>query len=158
MVSHTLLYKYACDQPRPQCSNKNCGGCKRVPGERLHSFMVVFNESSDLVLSANSEEEMLDWMQALCEAVVGKKVCIVCVCVCVCVCACVRLFLFMYVCMHVCVVYPRVCLCVCVCLCVRVCVHASVCVCVFVYVCVCVCVCVWCVCLCACITSITKRF
>ena len=59
--------------------------------------MVVFNESSDLVLSANSEEEMLDWMQALCEAVVGKKVCRVCQeyiiyyycwCVYVCVCAC----------------------------------------------------------------------
>ena len=56
--------------------------------------MVVFNGSADLVLSANSEEEMLDWMQALCEAVVGKKVCVcMCVraCVCVmCVCACVR--------------------------------------------------------------------
>ena len=57
--------------------------------------MVVFNGSADLVLSANSEEEMLDWMQALCEAVVGKKVCVcVCACVCVhacgCVCMCVR--------------------------------------------------------------------
>ena len=60
--------------------------------------MVVFNESPDLVLSANSEEEMLDWMQALCEAVVGKKVC-VCLCLCVrgCVCACMC---GLYTCMH----------------------------------------------------------
>ena len=67
--------------------------------------MVVFNESSDLVLSANSGEEMLDWMQALCEAVVGKKVCvynmyiyIYCVCVYACVCV-----VFIYVCVHACV-------------------------------------------------------
>ena len=101
MVSHTLLYKCACDQPHPQCSNKNCGGCKRVPGERPHSFMVVFNESPDLVLSANSEEEMLDWMQALCEAVVGKKVCVcVYVCVCVCVCMCVRACVCILVCIN----------------------------------------------------------
>ena len=80
-----LLCKCAHDQPRPQYSNKSCGGCKRLPGERLHSFVVVFKDSSDLVLSANSEEEMLNWMQALCEAVVGKKVC-VCVCVSACMC------------------------------------------------------------------------
>ena len=42
--------------------------------ERAHSFMVVFNGIPDLVLSASTEEEMLDWMQALCDAVVGKKV------------------------------------------------------------------------------------
>ena len=44
-------------------------------GERPHSFMVVFSGSPDLTLSASTEEEMLDWTQALCEAVVGKKVC-----------------------------------------------------------------------------------
>ena len=54
--------------------------------------MVVFNGSSDLVLSANSEGEMLDcsWMQlqAPCKAVVVKNVCVrVHVCVCVYMCA-----------------------------------------------------------------------
>ena len=49
--------------------------------------MVELNGSVDLVLSANSEEEMLDWMQALCEAVVGKKMC-----VCVCARACVHVY------------------------------------------------------------------
>ena len=100
------LVKYACDQPCPQCSNKNCGGCKRVPGERLHSFMVVFNESSDLVLSANSEEEMLDWMQALCEAVVGKKVCVYNMYIYIyilCVCVYARVCVFICVCVHACV-------------------------------------------------------
>jgi len=57
------------------CRDKLCGGCKRVGGERPHSFMVVFSGSPDLTLSASTEEEMLDWTQALCEAVVGKKVC-----------------------------------------------------------------------------------
>ena len=95
----------------PYCSNKNCGGCKRVPGERPHSFMVVFNGSSDLVLSANNEEEMLDWMQVLCEAVVGKKVCTVCVCVFVCVCVhmCVHVSMLMCMGTHTCATV-RVCI------------------------------------------------
>jgi len=45
-----------------------------VGGERPHSFVVVFRGSPDLTLSASTEEEMLDWTQALCEAVAGKKV------------------------------------------------------------------------------------
>ena len=80
MVSHTSCVSVHMIS-HAQYSNKSCGGCKRVPGERFHSFVVVFKDSSDLVLSANSEEEMLNWMQALCEAVVGKKVCVyVCMC------------------------------------------------------------------------------
>ena len=82
--------------------------------------MVVFNESSDLVLSANSEEEMLDWMQALCEAVVGKKVCVY------------NMYIYIYIYIY--------CVCACVCVCVCVCVCMLVCVCV--YLCVCTCMCI----------------
>ncbi|KAL8198232.1 UNVERIFIED_CONTAM: Pleckstrin y domain-containing M member 2 [Gekko kuhli] len=49
---------------------EQCGGCRRSnTTDRPHSFQVILTDRPSLELSAESEEEMADWMQLLCQAV-----------------------------------------------------------------------------------------
>ncbi|CAG6021139.1 unnamed protein product [Menidia menidia] len=49
---------------------EHCGGCRRSNGtERPHAFQVILTERPPLVLSANDEQDMADWMQLLCQSV-----------------------------------------------------------------------------------------
>ncbi|XP_066546720.1 pleckstrin homology domain-containing family M member 2 isoform X2 [Amia ocellicauda] len=49
---------------------EQCGGCRRANTiERPHSFQVILSERPPLELSANSEQDMADWMQYLCQSV-----------------------------------------------------------------------------------------
>ncbi|CAI5783114.1 Hypothetical predicted protein [Podarcis lilfordi] len=49
---------------------EQCGGCRRSNGtDHPHSFQVILTDRPSLELSAESEEEMADWMQYLCQAV-----------------------------------------------------------------------------------------
>lgn len=65
--------------PLPPCSRftlllwprgEQCGGCRRSnTTDRPHAFQVVLADRPCLELSAESEAEMADWMQHLCQAV-----------------------------------------------------------------------------------------
>ncbi|XP_053704571.1 pleckstrin homology domain-containing family M member 2 isoform X3 [Synchiropus splendidus] len=49
---------------------EHCGGCRRSNStERPHAFQVILTERPPLVLSAENEQEMADWMQLLCQSV-----------------------------------------------------------------------------------------
>ncbi|XP_042199525.1 pleckstrin homology domain-containing family M member 2 isoform X1 [Callorhinchus milii] len=51
-------------------AGEQCGGCRRSSiTERPHTFHVILTERPALELSAESEKEMADWMQHLCQAV-----------------------------------------------------------------------------------------
>uniref|UniRef100_A0A672LMU0 Pleckstrin homology domain-containing family M member 2-like n=1 Tax=Sinocyclocheilus grahami TaxID=75366 RepID=A0A672LMU0_SINGR len=48
----------------------HCGGCRRSNSlEKPHAFQVILTEHPPLVLSAENELEMADWMQLLCQSV-----------------------------------------------------------------------------------------
>lgn len=49
---------------------EQCGGCRRSnTTDRPHAFQVILADRPCLELSAESEAEMADWMQHLCQAV-----------------------------------------------------------------------------------------
>ncbi|MEQ2301007.1 Pleckstrin y domain-containing M member 2, partial [Ameca splendens] len=49
---------------------EHCGGCRRSNNtERPHAFQVILTEHPPLVLSANNEQDMAEWMQLLCQSV-----------------------------------------------------------------------------------------
>ncbi|XP_047223068.1 pleckstrin homology domain-containing family M member 2 isoform X2 [Girardinichthys multiradiatus] len=49
---------------------EHCGGCRRSNNtERPHAFQVILTERPPLVLSANNEQDMAEWMQLLCQSV-----------------------------------------------------------------------------------------
>lgn len=49
---------------------EQCGGCRRSnTTDRPHAFQVILSDRPCLELSADSEPEMADWMQHLCQAV-----------------------------------------------------------------------------------------
>ncbi|KAF7209079.1 pleckstrin homology domain-containing family M member 2 isoform X1 [Nothobranchius furzeri] len=49
---------------------EHCGGCRRSNNtDHPHAFQVILTERPPLVLSANNEEDMADWMQLLCQSV-----------------------------------------------------------------------------------------
>ena len=49
---------------------EQCGGCRRSnTTDRPHAFQVILADRPCLELSADSEAEMADWMQHLCQAV-----------------------------------------------------------------------------------------
>lgn len=49
---------------------EHCGGCRRSNNtERPHAFQVILTERPPLVLSANDEQDMAEWMQLLCQSV-----------------------------------------------------------------------------------------
>lgn len=51
-------------------SGEQCGGCRRSnTTDRPHAFQVILADRPCLELSADSEAEMADWMQHLCQAV-----------------------------------------------------------------------------------------
>lgn len=51
-------------------SGEQCGGCRRSnTTDRPHAFQVILADRPCLELSADSETEMADWMQHLCQAV-----------------------------------------------------------------------------------------
>ncbi|KAJ8401281.1 hypothetical protein AAFF_G00385120 [Aldrovandia affinis] len=75
VLSNGILYQYPeRADVRPLLSvtmgGGHCGGCRRSPSsERLHSFQVILPGRPPLELSAKSEQDMADWMQALCQSV-----------------------------------------------------------------------------------------
>uniref|UniRef100_A0A3Q2T941 Pleckstrin homology domain-containing family M member 2 n=1 Tax=Fundulus heteroclitus TaxID=8078 RepID=A0A3Q2T941_FUNHE len=49
---------------------EHCGGCRRSNNtERPHAFQVILTDRPPLVLSANDEQDMAEWMQLLCQSV-----------------------------------------------------------------------------------------
>ncbi|RVE70105.1 hypothetical protein OJAV_G00061180 [Oryzias javanicus] len=75
VLSNGILYLYAeRTDVTPVLSvtmgGEHCGGCRRSNStERPHVFQVILTERPPLVLSANDEQEMADWMQLLCQSV-----------------------------------------------------------------------------------------
>ncbi|XP_072222477.1 pleckstrin homology domain-containing family M member 2 isoform X2 [Leuresthes tenuis] len=75
VLSNGILYLYAeRTDVTPLLSvtmgGEHCGGCRRSNGtERPHAFQVILTERPPLVLSANNEQEMAEWMQLLCQSV-----------------------------------------------------------------------------------------
>ncbi|XP_061457698.1 pleckstrin homology domain-containing family M member 2 isoform X2 [Rhineura floridana] len=75
VLSNGILYQYP-DRTdvTPLLSvtmgGEQCGGCRRSNAmDRPHAFQVILTDRPSLELSAESEEEMADWMQYLCQAV-----------------------------------------------------------------------------------------
>uniref|UniRef100_A0A8C9TKN3 Pleckstrin homology domain-containing family M member 2 n=1 Tax=Scleropages formosus TaxID=113540 RepID=A0A8C9TKN3_SCLFO len=75
VLSNGILYQYSERTDRTpllsiSMGSANCGGCRRSSStERPHAFQVILSERSPLELSANSEQDMADWMQVLCQSV-----------------------------------------------------------------------------------------
>ncbi|CAN9515702.1 unnamed protein product [Ophioblennius macclurei] len=75
VLSNGILYLYAerTDVTPLQSvtmGGEHCGGCRRSNStERPHAFQVILTERPPLVLSANNEQDMADWMQLLCQSV-----------------------------------------------------------------------------------------
>ncbi|XP_047460647.1 pleckstrin homology domain-containing family M member 2 isoform X2 [Mugil cephalus] len=75
VLSKGILYLYAeRTDVTPLLSvtmgGEHCGGCRRSNStERPHAFQVILTERPPLVLCANNEEDMADWMQLLCQSV-----------------------------------------------------------------------------------------
>ncbi|XP_023120304.2 pleckstrin homology domain-containing family M member 2 isoform X1 [Amphiprion ocellaris] len=75
VLSKGILYLYAeRTDVTPLLSvtmgGEHCGGCRRSNStERQHAFQVILTERPPLVLSANNEQDMADWMQLLCQSV-----------------------------------------------------------------------------------------
>ncbi|XP_026187782.1 pleckstrin homology domain-containing family M member 2 isoform X2 [Mastacembelus armatus] len=75
VLSNGILYLYAeRTDVTPVLSvtmgGEHCGGCRRSNStERPHAFQVILTERPPLELSANSEQDMADWMQLLCQSV-----------------------------------------------------------------------------------------
>lgn len=71
--------RVACLKPPPLASlsplvlwprGEQCGGCRRAnTTDRPHAFQVILADRPCLELSAESEADMADWMQHLCQAV-----------------------------------------------------------------------------------------
>ncbi|XP_074831954.1 pleckstrin homology domain-containing family M member 2 isoform X2 [Carettochelys insculpta] len=75
VLSNGILYQYP-DRTdvipllSVNMGGEQCGGCRRSnTTDRPHSFQVILTDRPSLELSAESEEEMADWMQYLCQAV-----------------------------------------------------------------------------------------
>ncbi|XP_005081145.1 pleckstrin homology domain-containing family M member 2 isoform X1 [Mesocricetus auratus] len=75
VLSNGILYQYP-DRTdvipllSVNMGGEQCGGCRRSnTTERPHTFQVILADRPCLELSANSEAEMADWMQHLCQAV-----------------------------------------------------------------------------------------
>uniref|UniRef100_A0A673TSS3 Pleckstrin homology domain-containing family M member 2 n=1 Tax=Suricata suricatta TaxID=37032 RepID=A0A673TSS3_SURSU len=75
VLSNGILYQYP-DRTdvTPLLSvnmgGEQCGGCRRAnTTDRPHAFQVILADRPCLELSADSEAEMADWMQLLCQAV-----------------------------------------------------------------------------------------
>lgn len=75
VLSNGILYLYAeRTDVTPLLSvtmgGEHCGGCRRSNNtERPHAFQVILTERPPLVLCANNEQDMADWMQLLCQSV-----------------------------------------------------------------------------------------
>ncbi|KPP58621.1 pleckstrin-like domain-containing family M member 2-like, partial [Scleropages formosus] len=75
VLSNGILYQYSERTDRTpllsiSMGSANCGGCRRSSStERPHAFQVILSERSPLELSTNSEQDMADWMQVLCQSV-----------------------------------------------------------------------------------------
>ncbi|XP_006785408.1 pleckstrin homology domain-containing family M member 2 isoform X2 [Neolamprologus brichardi] len=75
VLSNGILYLYAeRTDVTPLLSvtmgGEHCGGCRRSNNtERPHAFQVILTERPPLVLSANNEQDMAEWMQLLCQSV-----------------------------------------------------------------------------------------
>ncbi|XP_028309236.1 pleckstrin homology domain-containing family M member 2 isoform X2 [Gouania willdenowi] len=75
VLSNGILYLYAerTDVTPLQSvtmGGEFCGGCRRFSNtERPHAFQVILTERPPLVLCANNEQDMADWMQLLCQSV-----------------------------------------------------------------------------------------
>ncbi|XP_041860224.1 pleckstrin homology domain-containing family M member 2 isoform X2 [Melanotaenia boesemani] len=75
VLSNGILYLYAeRTDVTPLLSitmgGEHCGGCRRSNStERSHAFQVILTERPPLVLCANNEQDMADWMQLLCQSV-----------------------------------------------------------------------------------------
>ncbi|XP_043975844.1 pleckstrin homology domain-containing family M member 2 isoform X1 [Gambusia affinis] len=75
ILSKGILYLYAeRTDVTPLMSvtmgGEHCGGCRRSNNtERPHAFQVILTERPPLVLSANDEQDMAEWMQLLCQSV-----------------------------------------------------------------------------------------
>ncbi|KAM9687015.1 pleckstrin homology domain-containing family M member 2 isoform 2-T2 [Trichechus inunguis] len=75
VLSNGILYQYP-DRTdvipllSVNMGGEQCGGCRRSnTTDRPHAFQVVLADRPSLELSADSEAEMADWMQHLCQAV-----------------------------------------------------------------------------------------
>ncbi|XP_049733963.1 pleckstrin homology domain-containing family M member 2 [Elephas maximus indicus] len=75
VLSNGILYQYP-DRTdvipllSVNMGGEQCGGCRRSnTTDRPHAFQVILADRPCLELSANSEAEMADWMQHLCQAV-----------------------------------------------------------------------------------------
>uniref|UniRef100_A0A4W4FXU5 Pleckstrin homology domain-containing family M member 2 n=1 Tax=Electrophorus electricus TaxID=8005 RepID=A0A4W4FXU5_ELEEL len=74
-LSNGILYQYAertDDVPLMSIpmGGEYCGGCRRAnSSERPHAFQVILMARPPLELSAESEQDMADWMQLICQAV-----------------------------------------------------------------------------------------
>ncbi|XP_028609868.1 pleckstrin homology domain-containing family M member 2 isoform X2 [Grammomys surdaster] len=75
VLSNGILYQYP-DRTdvipllSVNMGGEQCGGCRRSnTTERPHAFQVILADRPCLELSADSEAEMADWMQHLCQAV-----------------------------------------------------------------------------------------
>ncbi|KAM4871967.1 pleckstrin homology domain-containing family M member 2 isoform 2-T2 [Thomomys bottae] len=75
VLSNGILYQYP-DRTdvipllSVNMGGEQCGGCRRSnTTDRPHAFQVILADRPCLELSANSEVEMADWMQHLCQAV-----------------------------------------------------------------------------------------
>ncbi|XP_069550138.1 pleckstrin homology domain-containing family M member 2 isoform X1 [Brachyistius frenatus] len=75
ILSKGILYLYAeKTDVAPLMSvtmgGEHCGGCRRSNStERPLAFQVILTERPPLVLCANNEQDMADWMQLLCQSV-----------------------------------------------------------------------------------------
>uniref|UniRef100_U3D2L8 Pleckstrin homology domain-containing family M member 2 n=1 Tax=Callithrix jacchus TaxID=9483 RepID=U3D2L8_CALJA len=75
VLSNGILYQYP-DRTdvipllSVNMGGEQCGGCRRAnTTDRPHAFQVILSDRPCLELSAESEAEMADWMQHLCQAV-----------------------------------------------------------------------------------------
>ncbi|KAM6220135.1 pleckstrin homology domain-containing family M member 2 isoform 2-T2 [Rhynchocyon petersi] len=75
VLSNGILYQYP-DRTdvipllSVNMGGEQCGGCRRSnTTDRPHAFQVILSDRPCLELSADSEAEMADWMQHLCQAV-----------------------------------------------------------------------------------------
>ncbi|XP_026061823.1 pleckstrin homology domain-containing family M member 2-like isoform X1 [Carassius auratus] len=75
VLSNGILYQYAeRTDVTPLMSvtmgGGHCGGCRRSnSSEKPHAFQVILTEHPPLVLSAENELEMAEWMQLICQSV-----------------------------------------------------------------------------------------
>ena len=53
-------------------SLSGCGGCKRLTGENTFVISVALDNTQPLLLSTTTEDDLIQWQQALCEVTLDR--------------------------------------------------------------------------------------